>query len=294
MPIESHEGFVKVLGYDLYWRDFGTARKGTVLCLHGGPGVTHDYLLPLADLAGHGYRVVFYDQLGCGRSEMPKDIRLYVPERYVEEIEGFRRVMELDRVHVVGSSWGGALALAYAIRRQRAMRSLITIGGLHSIPLVDSEMRKLRKTLPAKIQETLAKCESAGDYESPEYVNASMIFNRRYACRMKVWPKELEYSMDHMNKTMHNIMSGPCSFETTGNTRYWDITSELHRISVPTLIVTGKYDMVSPRVGSYMKRHIAGSELVVLSRSSHNPFWEQRSTFMRIISRFLSRHWGLS
>ena len=106
MPMSSNEGFVKVLGYRLFYRAFGTPRKGTILCLHGGPGATHDYLLSMADLTKEGYRVVFYDQLGCGKSDVPRDKQLFVPERYVEEVEAFRKHLKLGKIHVIGSSLG--------------------------------------------------------------------------------------------------------------------------------------------------------------------------------------------
>lgn len=109
------EDFVDVLGYKIFYKIFGDAVKGTVLCLHGGPGMTHDYILPIADLAQYGYRVVFYDQLGCGRSQLPADKSLFVMERYVEELEEVRRILKLGRVHLLGSSCGGQLALAYAL-----------------------------------------------------------------------------------------------------------------------------------------------------------------------------------
>ena len=93
--MRPREGRVEVLGFDLFYRQFGKPERGEILCLHGGPGMTHDYLLSVADLADHGYRVTFYGQLGCGRSQVPRDLSLVVPERYVEEVEGVLREMGL-------------------------------------------------------------------------------------------------------------------------------------------------------------------------------------------------------
>ncbi|MGA2200095.1 MAG: alpha/beta fold hydrolase, partial [Nitrososphaerales archaeon] len=139
------EGLVKVLGYNLFYKVFTPATvRATIVCLHGGPGATHDYLLAMRDLAKFGYKVVFYDQLGCGNSEMPKDPALFTVERGVEELEAFRHEMGLGKVHLMGSSYGGMLALAYAVKYQRNLRSLITTGGLGSVPLTISEMQRLK------------------------------------------------------------------------------------------------------------------------------------------------------
>ncbi|HKT22911.1 MAG TPA: proline iminopeptidase-family hydrolase [Nitrososphaerales archaeon] len=288
--MKKTEGYAPVLGYDLFYRQFGEPRLGEILCLHGGPGATHDYLLSMADLAEHGYRVTFYDQLGCGRSQVPKDQSLLVPERYVEEVEGFRREMRLGRPHIVGSSWGGMLAIAYALKFQRNMKTMTTVGGLHSVPLMLREMQRMKKTLPAGTQRTMAKYESAGDYENPEYLVAVMTFYRKYLCRLDVWPAEVAYSLDHISKLVYGTMNGPNEFTVIGNTRYWDVTEKLHTIRVPTLVLGGRYDEVSPVVAREMHAHISGSELTTFQNSSHMPFWEERNAFMRRVLRFLKKH----
>jgi proline iminopeptidase len=140
----TNEGYVTVLGCRLIYRTFGASKKGIVLCLHGGPGATHDYILPLADLSLQGYRVVFYDQLGCGRSELPKDRGLFVIERYTEEVEEFRRAMRLGKVHLIGSSFRGQLAISYALRYQKKLKSLITVGGYHSMMMVAALMQRMK------------------------------------------------------------------------------------------------------------------------------------------------------
>ncbi len=286
------EGRVSVLGFDLFCRQFGSPDRGEVLCLHGGPGATHDYMLSMADLAERGYRVTFYDQLGCGRSEVPRDTALFVPERYVEEVEAFRKKLKLGRPHVVGSSWGGMLALAYALKYQRNMATMTTIGGLHSVPLTVREMEKMKRGLPKDVQQILAKYEAEGDYENPEYARAVMVFYKKHLCRLPVWPPEVTYSLDHISKPVYGTMNGPNEFTIIGNIRYWDVTPRLRTISVPTLVLGGKYDEVSPVVARGIHDQIRGSELTIFPRSSHMPFWEERESFMARVLRFLGRHSG--
>ena len=282
------EGYASVLGYKLFYRIFGEPRNGTVLCLHGGPGATHDYLLPLADLAQGGYRVVFYDQLGCGRSEVPRDPGLLVVERYTEEVEGFRKAMKLGRIHLVGSSWGGQLAISYALKYQDRLKSLVTVGGYHNVPLMFEEMQRMKRALPSEIYRTLRRYEEAGDYENPDYLRAVTAFYRKHLCTLKEWPPEVQYSLDHTSKLVYETMNGPNEFTIIGNTRYWNASDRLGSINVPTMILGGKYDEVSPAVARDMHKRIRGSRLVVFRRSSHMPFWEERKEFMKVVLGFIS------
>jgi proline iminopeptidase len=288
--VKPREGYVSVLGFDLFYRQFGTPTKGEVLCLHGGPGATHDYLLSMADMADHGYRVTFYDQLGCGRSQVPKDTSLFIPERYVEEMETFRKEMSLGRPHVIGSSWGGMLAIAYALKYQRNVRTMTTVGGLHNVQMTIMEMMRMKRELPKDVQNTMEKYEAAGDYENPEYVKAVMVFYKKHLCRMTDWPKEVTYSLEHISKPVYGTMNGPNEFTIVGNIRYWDVTAQLGKIRIPTLVIAGKYDEVSPVVAKDIHRHIKDSELAIFPNSSHLSFWEERGAFMKRVLRFLGNH----
>jgi proline iminopeptidase len=288
--MEPTEGYVRVLGYDLFYRQFGRPARGEILCLHGGPGATHDYLLSMADLADHGFRVTFYDQLGCGRSEVPKDLSLFVVERYVEEVEAFRRKMKLGQPHIIGSSWGGMLAIAYALKYQRSMTSMTTVGGLHSVPLTVREMQKMKRLLPKDVRSVMAKYESEGDYDNPEYLDKVMVYYKKHLCRTEPWPPEVSYSLAHISKPVYGTMNGPNEFTIIGNTRYWDVTDQLRTIRVPTLVLGGRYDEVSPVVAREIHRHIDGSELKIFPHSSHLPFWEERTSFMRTVLGFFRKH----
>jgi proline iminopeptidase len=244
-------------------------------------------MLPLADLAQWGYRVVFYDQLGCGKSELPKNLTLFTVERAVEEVEGIRRALGLGKVMLLGSSWGGMLAIAYALKYQKNLKSIVTIGGLASVPLTTAEMDRMKRELPAEVVEVLTRYEQEGDFENPEYQKAVQVFYRQHLCMLPEWPKELLYTMEHTSRAVYHTMNGPNEFTTIGNIRYWDATSKLHKIRVPTLVMGGRYDEVSPKVARSIHKGIKRSKLVTFRNSSHLPFWEEREKFMRVVRRFL-------
>src|SRR3989454_171373 len=162
--VEPSEGYVKILGFKLFYRTYGTPTKGTVLCLHGGPGMTHDYLLSLEDLAQFGYRVVFIDQLGCGKSERPRGTDLYTIAHNVEEVEAVRKALRLRKGHLVGSSYGGALAIATAFKYQRNLRSLVITGGLASVPPAGREIKRAGNRPPPKTPAPHGEEEAGADY----------------------------------------------------------------------------------------------------------------------------------
>ncbi len=287
--MEPTEGYVKILGFDLFYRTYGRPTKGTILCLHGGPGATHDYLLSLEDLAQFGYRVVLIDQLGCGKSERPRGTALYTIAHNVEEVEGVRKALQLGKVHLMGSSYGGALAIATALKYQRNLRSLVITGGLASVPLTVREMRRLVNRLPPKTRATLAKYEAREDYENPEYLAAVDVFYRRHVCRLPVWPREVTYSFEHLSRPVYFTMNGPNEFTIIGTIRDWDVTDQLPTIRVPTLVTVGRYDEVTPRVAESIHRGIRGSKLVRFEKSAHLAMWEERSHYIGVVRDFLDR-----
>lgn len=281
------DGYVDVLGYKLYYKSLGEPTKGSLLCLHGGPGLTHDYLLPLADLAAFGYKVVFYDQLGCGKSEVPRNVGLFTIERAVEEVEGVRKSLELGRIHLYGSSYGGSLAIAYALKYQKHILSLVSTGGVANVPHWVSEMVKLRASLPQEVIKTLQRYEETGDYGNPEYQKATQEFYNRFYCRLKQWPKELLYSLEHLNQQVYLTMNGPTGFAIVGGIRYWGVTDQLRKISVPTLVTCGRFDVVPRSVAAEIHKGIKGSKLVVFENSAHVPMWEERAKYVDKLRNFL-------
>src|SRR5947207_9293422 len=194
-PVRTAKGKLPVLGYRLFWESFGSPDRGTVLCLHGGPGVPHGYLTCLADLTSFGYRIVFYDQLGVGKSDRPRGTSLFTIERAVEEAEGVRKALGLGRIHLLGNSYGGMLALAYAIMYQRHLRSLVVASGLPSVPVANVELRRLVRTLPSRVQRTIERLEREEAFDDPAYARAAMAFYRRHICRLPTWPRELTRPM---------------------------------------------------------------------------------------------------
>src|SRR5579872_45047 len=268
------EGYVKVLGYWIFYKSFGEPKKGTVLCLHGGPGGSHDSGIPMAKLSNAGYRVIFYDQLGCGKSDQPPDQALYNVERYVEEVEGVRTGLGLGKIHLYGHSWGGFLNVAYAIKYSSNLKSLLVSSGSSSTPLCAREMWRLRSELPQQLQETLGKYETEGDYQNDEYLRAVDEVYKRHLCRLDPWPPTIKSMVEQKRRGfpgfVYKLMWGPNEFFPVGTIRYWDVTDELGNIETPALITNGRYDEVTPKNGEVLKQGIKGSKFVVFENSSHS------------------------
>src|SRR5271170_2407004 len=288
MAREETHGFANVLGHRLFYRTFGTATRGTVLGLHGGPGASHDYLLPFTDLCEDGYRVVLFDLLGCGRSEVPSDHSGFTLAHNVEEVEGIRTALDLGRVHLIGSSYGGLLALAYAVRYQVHLRALITVGGLADVPFATREMARLKTELPEEVQRTLRTFEERGEFQALSYAIAVDAFYRQFLCRLDPWPPELTYSLALTGqRPVYAEMNGPNEFTITGTIRDIDITGDLPSIQLPTLVLGGRYDEVTPELAEQIRRGIPGARRVEFQHSSHLAFWEERGRFHDVVAEFL-------
>ncbi|MER3602341.1 MAG: proline iminopeptidase [Nitrososphaerota archaeon] len=285
------EGYLDVFGARLYYKSFGRGNT-KLLCLHGGPGATHDYLLPLADLAGDDLQVIFYDQAGCGRSTFPEDMSfLSSGEAYVnygvEEVEEVRRKLDLGRPFLLGSSYGGLLALAYAVKYQHNLLGLIVASGLSSVPLTVEEMQRLKDGLPKRVRQVIERYERLGDYRNEEYQAAVKEFYKRHLCRLNPWPAELEYTFQHISERIYLEINGPNEFTITGKLKDYDITEKISSITIPTLITVGKYDEVTPRVAQVIHERIKGSKLVIFQRSSHVAFWEERDRYLKVVKEFI-------
>ena len=290
----SKEGFVEFRGYKVWYRIVGRGEepgKLPLLCLHGGPGAPHDYLEPLEAIASSGRRVIFYDQLGCGNSDRPHDPSLWTVELFVEEVGVIRRALGLEHVHILGQSWGGMLAMEYALTQPAGLASLVVADSPASIPQWIAETGRLRAELPPEVQQTLSKHEEAGTTDDPEYQQAMLVFYARHVCRLNPWPEYVTRAFEKLgqNPEVYNTMNGPSEFHVTGTLKNWDITDRLAEIRVPTLLISGRYDEATPTVVETVQRGIPGSEWVIFEESSHFPHVEEPDKFRQVLGTFLGR-----
>jgi len=284
------EGFLHVRGLRIYYRSEGEPEKGTVLCLHGGPGLTYDYLTPLFDIAKHGYRVVIYDQIGGGKSEAPKNPARYTIESFAQDAEEVRKALGLGKVNLLGFSWGGMLAQTYALEHQSNLSSLILSGTTPSAPLLEKEISRLFSALPANTRQTIAKYEEAGDFQNPNYAKAVEEFQKEHQLRIATVPDALKYSDEHASREVGRTLFGPNFVEVTGSMRYWDVTGRLNKLRIPCLIICGEHDFLTPRLHRLMHQKIKGSKLVVLKGASHLSMWEKRKEYIKTVVNFLDSH----
>ncbi|MDQ2982636.1 MAG: proline iminopeptidase-family hydrolase [Actinomycetota bacterium] len=283
----ADEGFVQVPGGRVFWRSVGDGDV-PLLCLHGGPGFPHDYMEALEGLADRR-RVVFYDQLGCGSSDRPDDESLWTVERFVEELVTVRDALELDRLHLFGSSWGGMLAMQYAIDRKPKLESLTLCSSPASIPRWVDGCNELLAALPQDVQDEIKRHEDNGYLGCPEYAEAVMVFYRRHLCRLKPWPDGLERSYRDAGLDVYNYMNGPTEFTVVGTLKEWSVMERLGKIETPTLVVSGEHDEFRPEHAKEVADAIPGSQQLVLDGCSHLAFAEEPDRFLAVMNEFLDR-----
>jgi proline-specific peptidase len=284
------EGHITVPGGRIWYEIVGAERPGIpILCLHGGPGMTHDYMENLGDLA-QTRPVIFYDQLGSGRSERPDHESLWTVDRFVAELVAIREALGLQELHLFGNSWGGWLALQYALDRRPDLASLTLSSSPPSVPRWIADSADLRAELDEPVRAVLDRHEAAGYFGCPEYQWAITHFYRRHLCRMDPWPDCLERTFAGMNEQVYTTMWGPSEFgPVTGRLRDWDVTDRLSEIGVPTLVTCGRHDEARPGHVALLARGISGSELAIFEDSSHTAFIEERELYRQTIDDFLAR-----
>lgn len=282
-PFSRVEDFITFRGYQVWYRLVEPVQKQPgklpLLCLHGGPGIPHDYLEPLEAIAATGRRVIFYDQLGCGNSQKVPDPQVYSIDFFKEELAAVRSALGLDRIHLLGQSWGGCLALEHALTLPTGLCSLILASTPSSTRQFIEEAYRLMEELPLEVQEILQKHEAAGTTQDPEYEGAMAVFNHFYLCRLDPWPACLIRAYEKAGQ----------EFRGAGKIIDWNVTERLGEIQVPTLLLSGRYDEVTPACVETTHKGIAGSEWVIFEESSHMLHLEETERFLEVLSAFLSR-----
>ncbi|NKK65024.1 proline iminopeptidase-family hydrolase [Rhizobium leguminosarum bv. viciae] len=287
-PDERFE--IDVDGYRVVAYSFGTGIE-TVFCLNGGPGLPCDYLREAHScLIDKGYRVVAFDQLGTGASDRPDDLTLWTIGRYVEETETVRKALELGKVHMLGHSWGGWLAIEYALTYPENLKTLILEDTVADMPHLISELERLRAALGPETVSMMQKHEAQGTYNHPEYLAAITILNYRHVCRLPEWPAPVRRSLDDWNMAPYETMQGPNEFLYIGNLKDWNRISALPRLTLPVLITTGEHDELTPACALRMKLALPNAELKVFANASHMPFYENPQDYYPALLDFLARH----
>lgn len=284
------EGYFSIDGYELFYRRYGDGDE-VVLCLHGGPGMPHDYLAPLSQHGSDEFTVYLYDQFGIGRSDKPTpgDFDRYTVEHYRDEVDAVRKSIGADKVHIYGQSWGGMLALEYALEYQEHIQSLVLANTLADSESAHESMRSVIDDLPEEAQKTIEEHESRRDYDKPDYLEALDLAYREHVCRFEEYPRPVAHTFDNINTDAYGLMWGPNEYVLLDEARLkqWDVRDQLDNIRVPTLILTGSYDEISPEISQGIADRIPNAKLVEFEDSSHMPFWEQPDDHYKTVESFL-------
>ncbi|MGG0719561.1 proline iminopeptidase-family hydrolase [Robertmurraya massiliosenegalensis] len=286
------EGFVEVAGGKVWYQIHNRYSKNIpIIILHGGPGSSHYSLQGLRILADER-PVIFYDQLGCGKSERPNDPDLWKIDRFVEELRQIREALGFDKVHILGHSWGTTLAAAYLLTQPKGVESVIFSSPCLSAPLWAEDQNRNRKLLPKEVQETLIACENNNTTDSEDYKKATEEFNKSFVCRLDPMPAFLKEGSKFKNREVYNIMWGPSEFHVTGNLKNFDCTSELKNIDVPALYTCGRYDEATPETTEYYKSLTPNAKFHVFEKSAHMPYLEEMEEYVRVVRGFHQRFDG--
>ena len=283
---------IEVDGHNVVAYSFGRGDE-VLFCLNGGPGLPCDYVRDSHSwLADKGYRVVAFDQLGCGKSDRPDDDSLWTIERYVEETETVRAALNLGEVHLYGQSWGTWISIDYALTYPGNFKTLTLANGAGDIPHLAGELKRLRLSLGPETEAMMQRHEAEGSLTHPEYEAAVTLLNYRHVCRLDVWPDAVNRSLSDCSMGPYKTIWGDNEFNPTGNISDWNRIPDLPRISQPALVVCGQHDHLTPACSQKMHDALPDSRIKVLQNASHLSMWEVPGEYFDTLLSFLDRYRG--
>jgi len=289
IPIETPSGVFRV-----WTKRVGNNPTIKVLLLHGGPGATHEYFEAFDSyFPGAGIEYYYYDQLGSAYSDQPDDPELWEIPRFVEEVEQVRAALGLDasNFYLLGHSWGGILAIEYALAHQDQLKGLIISNMMASIPAYNEYAETV--LMPAMNPEVLAEIkgyEAAGDYGNPRYME--LLMDHHYVdhiLRMPLdeWPDPVNRAFAHINADIYVPMQGPSELGASGKLLHWDRTADLARIQVPTLTIGARYDTMDPDHMEWMAEEFPNGHYLYCPNGSHMDMYDDQQTYVEGVIRFL-------
>lgn len=280
------EGYIDVEGGRVWYQVVGSGNETPLLLLHGGPGAPSHYLKPLEQIADDR-PVVFYDQLGAGRSPAPNDPALWTVERFVQELDDVRSALGLDDVHILGHSWGSMLAMDYLLTEPEGVHSVIFASPALNVGRWTEDARNLLKALPADTQAIIEQHELDGTTDSPEYQEAVMAYYEMYLSRSEPWSSHLMDAFEGFNTDLYGYMWGPSEFTATGTLQNYNRESDLRDLTLPVLFTTGRYDEAIPETVEHFQSLVPGAKLLIFENSAHMTMLDEPEAYTEAVQNFL-------
>ena len=287
VPIKTPVGDFKV-----WTKRFGNNSRIKILLLHGGPAMTHEYMECFESFfPKEGFEFYEYDQLGSYYSDQPTDSSLWTTERFVEEVEQVRKAIGADRsnFYVLGNSWGGILAMEYALKHQQNIKGLIVANMVASAPEYGKYATEVlaRQMNPEVLAEVKA-IEEKNDFSNPRYMELLMPnFYHEHLCRLPEWPEPVNRTFKHMNQTIYTMMQGPSEFGVRGRLANWDIKNRLQEITVPTLMIGAKHDTMDPKAMEAQSKMVKSGSYLYCPNGSHLAMWDDQQVFMNGVVKWI-------
>jgi proline iminopeptidase len=284
--LEAGEGYIEVTGGKVWYKITGEGNRTPVLILHGGPGATSYYLKPLAALSANR-PVIFFDQLGCGRSTLQMDTSQMNIDFYVEEVHQVVKALGLKDFYLYGQSWGTILGVEYYFAHPEGIKGIILASPALSGKLWIRDARYLLKQLPDSLQKTIRKYEELKDFHAPEYQKAMMVYYRRHIARRLPWSPDIDSTFAYLGEKVYTYMNGPSEFTFTGTMQHYDATGRLHKITIPSLFICGEYDEARPETTEYYASLVPGSKFAVIKNAAHMTMQDNPEQDLREIENFI-------
>ncbi|WP_155263106.1 proline iminopeptidase-family hydrolase [Sphingomonas segetis] len=290
IPISTPKG-----KFHVWIKRSGNNPRLKLLLLHGGPGATHEYFEAFDSfLPKEGVEYYYYDQLGSGFSDQPKGDDLWTIPRFVSEVDQVRQAIggNKDNFCLLGHSWGGILAIEYALAHQDQVKCLVISNMMASIPAYNVYAKNvLEPQMDQAALKRIKAMETSGKTEDPAYMGL-LIPNwyQQHILRRPVdqWPDPVNRGFGHINRHLYVLMQGPSEMGASGRLEKWDRFADLKRITVPTLVISGKYDTMDPRYMAAMARQLPRGELAA-TNGGHMAMYDDQATYFAKLTAFLRK-----
>ena len=281
--------------FKVWTKRIGNNPKIKLLLLNGGPGMSHEYFECMESfLPAEGIEFIYYDQLGTGFSDNPNNVAFWDLDRYVEEVEQVRQALKLDNsnFYLLGHSWGGILAMQYALKYQQNMKGLIVSNMMASCTKYGEYAKVLEKQMPAEVLQEVKAIEAKKDYANPQYMKLLMEhFYTKHILRMPLanWPEPVNRAFGRLNQSLYVTMQGPSELGISGKLAKWDVSKQLKDITIPTLTIGGKYDTMDPEYMQWMATQFPKGQSIICPNGSHMSLYDDQEVYFKGLIAFLKK-----